>query len=427
MTKKYLFIMIFAVLVACGQNPDQDSTDQQTVTNHSDSVKESLQDKEKPQEQDSNQREAGETTDSKSNEEPNKNSNSLSDLKVHYIDVGQADATLFQYKSDSEQYTILFDTGDWQGNEVPNYLSAQDVSSIDLLIVSHADADHSGQLAEVINTFDVGEVWMSGNESSSQTFQQGMKAVLASDADYDEPRTGDTFEIGSMDITVLHPDSISGNTNEESISAKFTYGDMSFLFTGDADRDGEMKMMDSGNNVNADFLQLGHHGSNTSSDPAFIDAVSPKVAIYSAGADNQYGHPHAEVISLIQNAGIKLYGTDVHGTIVVTTDGSDYTVQTKDDGTISPSSSGSSDNSSSDDTNDQSTNTENKAATGDCININKASSEKLQEIIHIGPARSEDLIKLRPFQSVSDLTDVSGIGPSRISDIKSQGLACTGG
>ncbi|MBP1949822.1 MBL fold metallo-hydrolase [Virgibacillus litoralis] len=405
------------------QNPDQGSTNQQTVTNHSESVKESLQDKEKPNEKDSNQSETN-TTNSKSDEEPDKKSNSLSDLKVHYIDVEQADATLFQYKSNGEQYTILFDTGDWQGNEVANYLSAQGVSAIDVLIVSHADADHSGQLAEVMNTFDVGEVWMSGNESSSQTFQQGMKAVLASDAGYDEPRTGDTFEIGTMDITVLHPGSISGNTNEESISAKFTYGDVSFLFTGDAGRDSEMEMLNSGNNVNADIVQLGHHGSNTSSNPAFIDAVSPEVAIYSAGADNQYGHPHAEVVSLIQNAGIKLFGTDVHGTIVVTTDGNDYSIQTKDDGTISPSSSSSSDNSSSNDKNES---TENKASTGDCININKASSEKLQEIIHIGPARSEDLIKLRPYQSVSDLTDVSGIGPSRISDIKSQGLACTGG
>ncbi|SDQ19689.1 MBL fold metallo-hydrolase [Virgibacillus salinus] len=427
MTKKYLFILIFAILVACGQNTDQGSTDQQKGTNHSESVKDSLQDKEKPKEQDSNQSETDGATKPISDDKPVKKSNSLSDLKVHYIDVGQADATLFQYKSNGEQYTILFDTGDWQGNEVANYLLAQGVSSIDVLIVSHADADHSGQLADVMNTFDVGEVWMSGNESSSQTFQQGMKAVLASDADYDEPRTGDTFEIGTMDITVLHPSSISGNTNEESISAKFTYGDMSFLFTGDADRDSEMEMVNSGNNVNADIVQLGHHGSNTSSSPAFIDAVSPEIAIYSAGADNQYGHPHAEVISLIQNAGIKLYGTDVHGTIVVTTDGKDYTIQTKEDGTISPSNSDSSDNSSNNDTNNQSTSTENKTATRDCININNASSNKLQEIIHIGPARAEDLMKLRPYQSVDDLTDVSGIGPSRIADIKSQGLACTGG
>src|SRR5699024_10196607 len=124
----------------------------------------------------------------------------LSDLEGHYIDDRQTDATLLQYKDENKYYTILYDTGDWNKNDVINYLDAQNVSSIDLVVVSHPHADHIGQLAKVMNTYDVGEVWSSGGESSSHTFQQAMEAVLASDADYDEPRAGDEMEIGPMDI-----------------------------------------------------------------------------------------------------------------------------------------------------------------------------------------------------------------------------------
>lgn len=406
-------------LVACGQNTEQDTNsrinDKNTVEDHSKSAT-SDSDKNQPD------KENDTVNHSDTNRSPDKKLNKLS---VHYIDVGQADATFFHYTNQDKSYNILFDTGDWQGNEVVNYLSTQGVSYIDLIIVSHPDADHIGQLADVVNAYDVGEVWMSGNESTSEVFQRGMEAVLASGADYDEPRTGDDFEIGPMDIKILHPSSISGKTNEESLSALFTYGNVKFLFTGDTDRNGEKEIMNSGINIDANILQLGHHGSITSSTPAFIDAVSPDVSIYSAGVDNPYGHPSGEVVSYIQNKGISLYGTDVHGTIIVTTDGNAYNIQTKEDGTISPKSNGSTNNS----TENENTKTENNTtnATGECININKASAEILQEIIHIGPARARDLIDMRPYKTVDNLTSIDGIGPARIADIKRQGLACTGG
>lgn len=351
-----------------------------------------------------------------------------SDLKVHYIDVGQADATLFQYSEEGSDYTILFDTGDWRGSEVVNYLQSQNVSSIDLVVVSHPDADHIGQLEKVVNTFDVGEVWLSGNESSSQTFQRGMEAVINSGADFHEPRTGEEYEIGPLEIDVLYPSSISGKTNEESVSLLFTYGSTEFLFTGDAGRSDELKMMNSGIDIQADILQLGHHGSNTSSDPAFIDAVNPSVAIYSAGSSNSYGHPSTEVVSLIQNTGIELYGTDVHGTIIVTTDGESYQIATNKDGTVSPGSAPATTpvESEAEEEPDADADSSSDAPTdSSCIHINTASTEEVQGIIHIGPARAQDLIDLRPYHSVDDLSRISGIGPARIADIKSEGLACS--
>ncbi|WP_456278976.1 MBL fold metallo-hydrolase [Bacillus sp. AK128] len=353
-------------------------------------------------------------------DDPNEAPNNLSELKVHYMDVGQADSTLFQYSHEGEDYTILIDAGNWNRSDVVNYLIAQNISQIDIAIGTHPDADHIGQLDKVLNTMDVGEVWLSGNTNPSQTFQRVIRAIDASGADYYEPRMGDEFEIGPLKIDVLYPSTISEDDNDESISMMITYGEIRFIFTGDASTGDEINMLNSGFNMQADILQLGHHGSSTSTHPTFLSEVNPSVAIYSAGLDNSYGHPHNEVVELIQSSGIELYGTDVHGTIIVTTDGVDYNVLTKHHGTISPQS-------SNDTVTKKESKSEPKSPTNSCIDVNSASIEQVQEIIHIGPARAEDLVNLRPFHSIDDLTRISGIGPSRVKDINAQGLACIGG
>lgn len=348
----------------------------------------------------------------------------LSGLKVHYIDVGQGDSTLLQFSHDGEDFTILIDAGNWNGNEVVNYLTSQKVKQIDIAVGTHPDADHIGQLDKVINSFNVGEVWLSGNTNPSQTFQKLISAIESKDLDYHEPRLGEEFEIGPLLIEVLNPKTITENDNDESISLKLTYGNVRFIFTGDASTDEELKMLQSGMNVKADILHLGHHGSTTSTHPKFLSEVSPSVAIYSAGLNNTYGHPHEEVVNRVHSAGIKLYGTDVHGTVIVSTDGIDYKVLTKKDGTISPSSAGSGNTTTDDSTNKQN---ESKQITGQCIDVNRASFDQVQQIKHIGTARAEELISLRPFTSIDDLGRIKGIGPARIKDIKTEGLACIGG
>jgi competence protein ComEC len=382
-----------------------------------------------PQEETSDaSKSAGKTTDSStqnSKDGTTEDSNNLSGLKVHYIDVGQADSTLLQYSQNGENTTILIDAGNWNTSELVNYLNAQHVSQIDIAIGTHPDADHIGQLDKVLNRFDVGEVWLSGNTSTSQTFQRLLAAIDSSGADYYEPRMGDEFEVGPLEIDVLYPKTISENDNKESISLKITYGDVRFIFTGDASKSDELNMLQSGFDLQADILQLGHHGSSTSTHPTFLREVKPSIAIYSAGVDNNYGHPHNEVVNLIQRSGIKLYGTDVHGTVIVSTDGENYEVLTKKDGTISPTSN--KDTTNSDANNKQDAQEKSPQSTNSCIDVNSATFEQVQEIIHIGPARAEDLLNLRPFTSVDDLSRISGIGPARIDDIKSQGLACIGG
>ncbi len=431
-----MFIVIFSV-GGCGTAPQEtelgggnDDVEQSSQAAPSDQQAE----EEADQSTDSDEETSSEKQNLKEQESEEKNGSTeqqtedaprdgpLSTLKVHYIDVGQADAALLEFDS----YKILIDAGDWNSNNVVNYLNSQNISAIDIAIGTHPDADHIGQLDKVVNQFDVGEVWLSGNTSSSKTFQRVLSAIEANGVDYDEPRTGDVFDVGSLQIEVLHPSRITGKANQESISLKLTYGETEFIFTGDAEKQQEQSMMQSGIDLDADILQLGHHGSNTSTSQAFLEAVSPEVAIYSAGTDNSYGHPHVEVVNAVKNYGATLYGTDVHGTIIVTTNGVTYDVTTKADGTITPSSKGST---SSEQTNqsEQEPNSSPSTNNDGCVDVNSATMEDLQQIIHIGPARAEDLIQLRPYDSIDDLSSINGIGPSRIDDIKSEGIACIGG
>lgn len=332
--------------------------------------------------------------------EANNLSNSSTDgnLKVHFIDVGQADATLFSYKNGDEAYSVLFDTGDWQGDEVVPYLQEQNIDHLDLAIISHPDADHIGQLSDVLDNIQVDEVWMSGNESTSQTYLDAMEAIFVQDSTYQEPRTGDEYTIGPLDIEVLYPETISGKSNEESISIRLGYNEVSFVLTGDAGKQEELEMIESTESLDSTVLHLGHHGSDTSSDADFVKELDPELAIYSAGEDNSYEHPSEEVIRLLNNEEIDWYGTDVNGTIIVETDGQEYAVHTEHP-------------------HDDSEQTA-------CVNINESTEEQLQEIVHIGASRAEQIVEERPFESLQDLDSIQGIGMSRITDIEVQGIVC---
>ncbi len=419
MKKQFLYIIFLLFLLVaggCGTGAQNSAlTDQDK------------QDNQQTEEKTSHDTEAGQNTTLKEADaeddvhEENKESGSLQEMQVHYIDVGQADATLLTFDS----YTILLDAGDWDSQDVIDYLHSQSISHIDIAIGTHPDADHIGQLDKVINQFEVGEVWMSGNTSSSDTYQRVMKAIDANQTDYEEPRMGDMFDIGDLQVEVLYPASISGETNQESLAFKMSYGDIDFLFTGDAESEQEQDMIGSGVDLDAEILQLGHHGSNTSTSKAFLEAVSPETAIYSAGADNQYGHPHQEVLERIRSFDADLYGTDAHGTIMVTTDGMSYQVTTHKNGAIKAGQSDQQEQSEREKESEPAEAGHNGA--GQCIDINSADSEQVQEIIHIGPERAQDVIDLRPFRSIDELTKINGIGPARLQDIKDQAMACIGG
>ncbi|KHF38845.1 MBL fold metallo-hydrolase [Halalkalibacter okhensis] len=341
----------------------------------------------------------------------------FNELIVHYINVGQADSTLLELTNDTQPFHILIDSGDWNSNDVVTYLQKERISHIDILIGTHPHADHIGQMDQILELFDVSEVWMSGDETTSQTFESVLDAIIESDVDYHEPRAGEVYDIGSLVIDVLNPDQLTGDIHEGSLSLLVTYGEVSFLFTGDAEHQTEQAIIDRGHHLNSTVLQLGHHGSETSTIPAFLAAVDPEIAIISAGKDNSYGHPHEEVVTRIEDAQIDLYATFIHGTIIISTDGQHYHVTTK-----------STEQSKEIPTeNIDSPNESDITSESNCIDINFASASELAKITHIGTERASQLIELRPFETISDLAQINGIGPARIAEIKTENLACIGG
>ena len=250
------------------------------------------------------------------------------DLEVVFLDVGQGDAALLRHA----EVTVLIDTGRHQANDVVPALTARGVDHLDLLVVTHPHADHIGQFDRVMAAVDVDEVWWSGAVATSQTFARAVAALEDADAAYEEPRAGDTTTIGPLTFEVVGPP-VGANLrdlNNSSLAMRITYGDVRLLFTGDAEAPAESIMVSHhATTLDAEVLNLGHHGSSTSTTPAFLAAVDPDVAVYSAGAGNSYGHPHAEVLDRLDAAGVATYGTDVHGAVMVTTDGSDWTVTTE--------------------------------------------------------------------------------------------------
>lgn len=343
------------------------------------------------------------------------------ELVVHYFDVGQGDSTLLT----GPDFTIVVDAGRHDRSDVVGHLHNAGVDDIDLLVGTHPHADHIGQIPEVLHGFDVTEVWMSGDAHTTLTYERVIDAILGSDAGYHEPRAGEVFEIGSARVEVLNPSTISGDLHEGSISLRVVYGDVAFMFTGDAEASTELEMVASGRELGAQVLKVGHHGSGTATAPEFLEAVDPVVAVYSAGSGNQYGHPHRDVVGRLQARGIDVYGTDVHGTVTITTDGEHYTVSTGSSDALQPI--------ASTPTTTTTTTTEAPTTTapvdeGACapgqVDINTAGFEELQAIIHIDPDRAQQILDLRPFASVDAMDRINGIASVRLADIKAQGVAC---
>jgi competence protein ComEC len=349
------------------------------------------------------------------------------DLVVHYLDVGQGDATLLQHAD----ATVLIDTGRHQGSEVVPALRAAGVETIDLVIVTHPHADHIGQFDQVLDSFTVTEVWWSGSTTTTQTFDRALAALERSDAAYEEPRTGDTALIGPLELEVINPPAGTalGDLHDANLALRVTYGEVRFLFTGDAETATEARMTArSAATLDADILQLGHHGSRTSTTPAFLAAVDPAVAIYSASTGNQYGHPHGEVLDRVLAAGVEVFGTAVHGTVTVTTDGDDWTIATQRTGTPVAGDATSAGGSAADSDADPPASASPAPASGRCeqgqVDINSAGVDDLQRIVEIGPDRAQQILQLRPFPSVSAMDRISGIGPARLERIVAQGVAC---
>lgn len=257
------------------------------------------------------------------------NHTAVADLEVHFLDVGQGDAAVIL--CDGESAMIDGGSADQSSFVFSCLRNTLGLDRIDYLIATHPHEDHIGGLSAALNSCEVEHVLSPVVEHDSEEFQSLVKYTSAQGIGIEMPRSGDVLEIGSARAEIMSAGLFNGNGNDMSLVVRLDYGSTSFLFMGDAEAETEAMLIASGLNVDADVLKVGHHGSDTSSAREFLSDVDPGIAIISVGGENQYDHPSAWVLSDLNMIGSDIYRTDLHGTIIIRSDGEAITVETEKD------------------------------------------------------------------------------------------------
>ena len=247
-------------------------------------------------------------------------------LEVYFFDVGQGDSELIRLPGGEN---ILIDAGTSSTeDELVGELRSLGAETLDLVVATHPHADHIGGMAAVIDAFDVRQVVMprisESDTPTTKTYENLLQSIADKGLTITPAEPGDELlSSGGAVLTVLAPNGEDyGDLNNYSVVLRLTYGEDSFLFTGDAEEASEEEMLSLDWPLTATVLKCGHHGSETSTSPAFLDAVSPQYAVISCGVDNDYGHPDAVTLEKLEAAGAEVFRTDLQGTILASTDGS---------------------------------------------------------------------------------------------------------
>lgn len=244
-------------------------------------------------------------------------------LTVAFLDVGQGDAIFIETP---DQVQLLIDGGPDASvlRELPKEMPFWD-KSLDVILATHPDKDHIGGLVDVLNHYQVSEIIKTSNDSNTAVSSALVFASEAEGANIEIVHSGQIIKLGaSTTLTIFSPsgDPTNWESNNSSIVAKLTYGDIDFMLTGDASRGiEEYLVLTYGSALESEVLKLGHHGSRTSSADEFLDTVKPDYAIVSSGLHNRFGHPHQEVVEAVTKRSIKLMNTADFGTIVFKSDG----------------------------------------------------------------------------------------------------------
>ena len=244
-------------------------------------------------------------------------------LSVSFIDVGQADSILIR----NGNYNMLIDAGNNEdGEKLVNYFKSLGIEEFTYVFATHPHEDHIGGMDDIINKFKIDNYYMSNKLSTTKTFMDVLDALDGRNLKYTVPNKGDTLKLGDANIKVIYPGDDKSNINDSSIVLKITYGKNSFLLTGDATSNVERKIYNE--DIKSDVLKVAHHGSSYSSTDVFLDRVKPYYAVISVGKNNIYNHPSNKTLEKLNKRNIKVYRTDLDGTIVFISDGDNLSVQT---------------------------------------------------------------------------------------------------
>ena len=239
-------------------------------------------------------------------------------MEVHFIDVGQGDATLIK----SGEHAMLIDAGDNDhGTAVQLYLQKQGVEKLDYLILTHTDADHIGGADVIVTKFPVDTMFMGDFPRENRTYEELLDTLEYKDLDYAIPEIGSEYALGNANFTIIAPNKSYDTPNNSGIALVLRDGENSFLFTGDCEEEAEKDILANGLDIDCDVYKVGHHGSSTSSSKEFLETVTPSVGVISCAVGNDYGHPHREPMERLHNMGVKIFRTDEQGSIVAYSDG----------------------------------------------------------------------------------------------------------
>lgn len=239
-------------------------------------------------------------------------------MEVHFLDVDQGLCILVQMG----EKALIYDGGERDvSSRVVAYLKEQGVTKIDYMVSSHYDSDHVSGLIGCLNAFDVKKVIGSDYEHESNLYRSFMDTVKKEGLKMQYPDVGTEYAFGDAVFTILSPEEIQNDSNANSVAIKLSYGDMDFIFTGDADYGSERDMVASGIDLDCEVLSAGHHGSSSSSSSLFLEKTNPYYVVISCGKDNSYGHPHVEVVEMLEAMEVELFRNDVQGTVIAYTDG----------------------------------------------------------------------------------------------------------
>ncbi len=245
-----------------------------------------------------------------------------SKLKIHYIDVGQGDAILIDYGTDE----MLIDGG--RGFDCARYIRSLVDGPLEVIVATIPHIDHIGGLSHVLDSFDVEQIWLNEDFACITQYTDFIAKVSAEGANVHQAQRGTKINLNTLTLEVLRPAMpLFCNPYDNSIVLKLSFGNVDFLFASDIQSQGEAAIVAAGLINDIDILKISNHGSKYSTTTSFLEAARPEIAIYSAGPNNTYNRPSRETLIRLKDAGATIYGTYIHGSIVVVTDGITYDVK----------------------------------------------------------------------------------------------------
>lgn len=250
------------------------------------------------------------------------------EVVFHVLDVGQG----LSIVAESGNQVLMYDGGDRNHSSyVVSWLKKNDITEINDMIASHYDADHLNGLVGALNTIKTDHVYAPDYTTETRVFKSFESIIKEKGIKLTHAYAGDSFKFGSAEVEFLAPEQHSySEDNDYCEVVRISNGKTSVLITGDAEKESEQEMVDKyGDQLKSDIYVAGHHGSSSSSSAVFLDAVDPEAVIISCGKDNEYGHPHKEVVDEFKDRKLKVYRTDQQGEITFTLKEDTYTFSEK--------------------------------------------------------------------------------------------------